>query len=246
MKQLIIATVLTIANLVYASDIPQHVATTPTYRDDRPDWWTKRNFEVNEIAKKGDIDLVFLGDSITHAWEGKLWAWDGELWIWDQYYKHRKPLNLGFSGDRTEDVLWRIQNGNFDGISPKLVILMIGTNNTGHRMDNPEWIADGIKAIIEKIHEKTPNTKILLLGIFPRGATPEEPERINNNNVNKIIKNYPKQYRFVHYMDIGEHFLDRDGRLSKEIMPDLLHLSAKGYQIWAESIEEKVKELLGE
>lgn len=237
MKRLIITAVLAIANLVYASDIPQHVATTPTYSDDRPDWWTRRHFEVNQIAKKGNIDLVFLGDSITHRWDNE---------VWDQYYQHRKPLNLGFSCDRTEDVLWRIQNGNFDGISPKLVVLMIGTNNTGHRMDNPEWIADGIKAIIEKIHEKTPNTKILLLGIFPREATPEEAERVNNNNVNKIIKNYPKQYRFVHYMDIGNRFLDRDGRLSKEIMSDLLHLSGKGYRIWAELIEQKVKELLGE
>jgi len=229
---------------LYASEIPCHVATIPRPQtkstDDHKGWWMQRFIRKSQSAKNGDIDLVFIGDSITQRWEDK-----GKD-IWEEYYLKRKSLNLGFSSDRTEHVIWRLQNGNFDGINPKLVILMIGTNNTGHRMDNPAIIADGIKLIIENIHMRSPRTKILLLGIFPRGKTAKNARRKNNEKVNKIIKNYPNEYEFVHYMDISKNFLNEDGSLSREIMYDLLHLTSKGYAIWAEAIEQKVKELLNE
>ena len=182
---------------------------------------------------------MFIGDSITRFWE----AADGKD-TWERYYSKRKSLNFGCNGDRTEDVIKRLKNANVDVINPKLVILLIGTNNTGHRMDDPVMIADDIKMIIENIHVKSPSSKILLLGILPRGETADNLMRKNNEKVNEIIKNYPKNYEFVHYMDIGKEFLNEDGSLSREIMGDLLHLTSKGYSILSGAIEKKVKELL--
>lgn len=220
---------------LYASEIPQHVATMPTPQSkSTDDWWTQRFIEKNQSVKNGNIDLVFIGDSITHGWET-----EAGKDTWKEYYSKRKSFNLGFRSDHTEHVIWRLQNGNIDGINPKLAILTIGTNNTGYRMDDPVMIADGIKLIVENIHMKSPRTKILLLGIFPRGETVDDVMRKNNEKVNKIIKNYPNDYEFVHYMDISKNFLNDDGSLSIEIMYDLLHLTSKGYAIWAEAIEKK-------
>ena len=245
MEKICAALFLTLICSACNSEISQHTATIPVPQHKSffsgPTSWTPRFIQKNQVVKKGDVDLVFLGDSITAGWEigaGKD--------IWEKYYSKRKSLNLGFGGDRTEHVIWRLQNGNFDGINPKLVVLMIGTNNTEQRMDNPVMIAESIKLIVETIHLKSPSTKILLLGIFPRGKTKDGPMRKNNDTVNEIIKNYPEDYKFVDYMDISKNFLNADGSLSREIMYDLLHLSSKGYEIWAESLEEKLKKLLNE
>ena len=245
MKKIFAVLFLTLICSACDSEIPQHTATTPVPQPKSivsgPNSWTPRFIRKNQAVKNGNIDLVFLGDSITEGWEigaGKD--------IWKKYYSKRKSLNLGFGGDRTEHVIWRLQNGNFDGINPKLVVLMIGTNNTGRRMDNPVMIAEGIKLIIETIHLKSPSAKILLLGIFPREKTRNNPRRKNNDSVNTIIKRYPEDYKFVDYMNISKNFLNEDGSLSREIMYDLLHLTSKGYEIWAETLEEKIKELLNE
>jgi lysophospholipase L1-like esterase len=212
----------------------------------------KRHETFNEISKKGEAELVFLGDSITHAWE----AVGKGREIWDRYWAPLKAANFGIGGDRTEHVLWRLENGNFDGLQPKLVVLMIGTNNTGHQGRpqkelegavyecSAEQTASGVKAILEKLQTKCPKAKVLLLGIFPRGADSNDKMRVQNEATNALIQKYADGKR-VHYLDIGKKFLEPDGTLSKEIMPDLLHPNAKGYQIWAESIEAKVKELLG-
>ncbi|MEA3369335.1 MAG: platelet-activating factor acetylhydrolase IB subunit [Candidatus Ratteibacteria bacterium] len=245
MKKIFAALFLTLICSACSSEIPQNAATIPVPQPKSivsgPNSWTPRFIKKNQAVKNGNIDLVFIGDSITAGWEtgaGKE--------IWEKYYSKKKSLNLGFGGDRTEHVIWRLQNGNFDGINPKLVVLMIGTNNTGRRMDNPVMIAEGIKLIIETIHLKSPSTKILLLGIFPREKTKDGPMRKNNDNVNEIIKNYPKNYKFVDYLDISKNFLNEDGTLSREIMYDLLHLTSKGYGILAEALEEKIKELMEE
>ena len=97
--------------------------------------------------------------------------------MWTKYYADRNALNLGFSGDRTENVLWRLQNGEIDGIAPKLAVIMIGTNNTGHRSDPPEQIAAGVQAILSELQQRLPDTKVLLLAIFPRGADKDDPMR---------------------------------------------------------------------
>jgi beta-glucosidase len=226
--------------------------------------------KINERAKQGDVDLLFLGDSITDNWAGP-----GKQ-VWEKYYGNRKALNAGIGGDKTEHVLWRLENGNVDGIKPKLAVIMIGTNNSGGNVNSAEDIADGIKAIVNKVREKLPETKILLLGIFPRGATTDaQLEKVVTQNGKKQIEasDLPEKIaaareqtmrqreknakaseiasaladnQTVFYMDIGKHFMEADGTIPKMIMPDYLHPNADGYAIWAAAIEPKVAELLGE
>jgi len=213
---------------------PLHSAIKPVPRDAN---WMKRHESFNEKAKKGDINLVFIGDSITQGWEGA-----GKE-VWAKYYTPRHTLNLGIGGDRTEHVLWRLDNGNIEGIHPKLAVIMIGTNNSNS--NKPEEIAEGIQLIVKKLQTKLPETKILLLAIFPRGADDNDPKRKINKATNEIIAKLADGKK-VYFLDIGPKFVGTDGTLSKEVMPDLLHLNGKSYQTWAESIEPKVKELLGE
>ncbi|MGE3316124.1 MAG: platelet-activating factor acetylhydrolase IB subunit [Planctomycetaceae bacterium] len=209
--------------------------TAPEPRDG--EFWQKRHASFNERIKKGNVDLLLIGDSITHAWE------NAGKEMWQKYYEPRHAANLGIGGDQTQHVLWRLDHGNVDGIKPKLAVLMIGTNNSG--ANSPEEIADGIKAIVNKLHEKLPETKVLILAIFPRGGDKTDAKRIVNQKTNEIIKKLDNGST-VRYLDIGPKFLNDDETLSKEIMPDLLHLSPKGYAIWAESIEPTVKEMMGE
>ncbi len=171
-------------------------------------------------------------------------GWEGAgRTVWEKFYGQRNAVNLGIGGDRTQHVLWRLQNGNLEGISPKLAVVMIGTNNSGS--NTPQQIADGIKAILDELHKRCPKTKVLLLAIFPRGETPDDARRKVNEAANQIIAKYADNQR-VFYLDIGPKFLAEDGTLSREIMPDLLHLNQKSYTIWAESIEPLVKKLMGE
>lgn len=209
----------------------------------------KRHESFNVISKKGEAELVFLGDSITHGWDGKGKA------VWEKYWAPLKAANFGIGGDRTEHVLWRLENGNFDGLKPKAIVLMIGTNNTGHvgrkfkeindevYTSTAEQTAEGVKTIIAKLKQKCPGAKILVLAIFPRGENAPHPMRQQNEAINQIVKTFADQ-KTVHFLDINAKFLAADGTLSKDIMPDLLHPNEKGYEIWAEAIEGKVKELL--
>jgi lysophospholipase L1-like esterase len=209
----------------------------------------KRHESFNEISKKGEAQLVFLGDSITHGWEGKGKA------VWTKDWAPLKAANFGIGGDRTEHVLWRLENGNFDGLKPKEIVLMIGTNNTGHQgrpqkelngavyACTAEQTAEGIKAIIAKLQQKCPDAKILILAIFPRGANKDDKFRQQNEATNSIIKGFADDKK-VFFLDVGAKFLADDGTLPKSIMPDLLHPNAEGYQIWSDAMEAKVKELL--
>ena len=216
-----------------AQDKPND-AIVPVPRDAN---WMKRHDSFNERVKQGNADLLLIGDSITQGWEraGKP--------VWDEYYTKRNAVNLGIGGDRTQHVLWRLDHGNIDGIKPKLAVLMIGTNNSG--TNTSEQIAAGVKAIVEKLRTKLPDTKVLVLAIFPRGADKDDAKRKVNEGANAIIEKMADG-KMVHYLDIGPKFLAADGTLSKEVMPDLLHLNEKSYRTWAESIEPNVKELLGE
>ncbi|MCP4710817.1 MAG: GDSL family lipase [Planctomycetes bacterium] len=213
----------------------EHSAVTPIHRHN---WWTLRHWETNERVRQGNVDLIFVGDSITQGWEG-----NGKE-VWDEYYGERNAVNLGFSGDRTQHVLWRFDNGNIDGISPKAAVVMIGTNNSNGTDNTSEEIADGIIAICGQMRIDLPKTKILLLGIFPRGEQ-SNPQREKNARVNEIVSRIADG-EMLFYLDFGDKFLESDKSLSSEIMPDYLHLSAKGYQIWAEAIEDKVTELMEE
>jgi lysophospholipase L1-like esterase len=203
----------------------------------------------NEISKKGEAPLVFLGDSITQGWSGK-----GKE-VWERYWAPLGAANFGIGGDRTEHVLWRLDNGNYEGLKPKLTVLMIGTNNTGHQgramaehggavySSTAEETAAGVAAIVAKLRERQPQMKILLLAIFPRGETSEDAMRQQNEATNRLIAKLDDG-EAVFFMDVNAAFLADDGTLSRDIMPDLLHPNEQGYEIWAKAIESRVKELL--
>jgi len=203
--------------------------------------WIERHRAFNARVKKGKVDLLMIGDSITHWWDKEGEA--GGKKIWDQYYAKRNAVNLAISGDRTEHVLWRLENGNIDGISPKLAILMIGTNN--HSSSPPEVTARDIRLIVGKLRIKLPKTKILVLGIFPRGGNDDDTARQKNMKVNKLIANIGDEDGMIHYRDIGATFLD-GRRMKSDLIPDGAHPNQKGYAAWAKAMEPIVSSLLGE
>ncbi len=188
-------------------------------------------------AQEGKAQLVFLGDSITAGW-------GSNKPIWDKVFGAYTPVNFGIGGDRTQHVLWRITNGELDGITPKAAVLMIGTNNVGS--NTPEEIAKGVTVIVETIRAKQPQAKILLLAVFPRGDKPTGKLGAANEKltqVNAIIAKLDDG-KHIHFLDIGSKFPLVDGALTPEVMPDFLHLSPAGYQIWADAIGPKLAELM--
>ena len=203
----------------------------------KENWWKERQASKNKQAAGAAHDLLFIGDSITQGWEGA-----GKT-TWDKYYGNRKALNLGFSGDRTEHVIWRLNNGNLRRQQKaKVAVLMIGTNNTGHRKQDPSETAEGVERILSILRARCPDTKVVLLGIFPRDPHSTGAGRKINDAINTRLANFADGER-VHYLNINDKFLENDGRLTKEIMPDYLHPREKGYAIWAEALEPKLKEL---
>lgn len=196
-----------------------------------------RHQQINARTAEGDIELVFLGDSITEGWGGA-----GKD-VWERYYGSRKAANMGVGGDQTQHVLWRLEHGNIDGLSPRLVVLMIGTNNAPGDTYTADEIAAGVEAIVRTLRAKLPETKVLVLGVFPRGAQPDA-QREKLAAINQVIAKQADE-KAVFYLDIGDKFLEPDQSISPEIMPDYLHLSPKGYAIWAEAIEPTVARLLG-
>ena len=227
----------------------------------------------------GAGDVILLGDSITHGWEGQR--------AWQEHFGSFKPVNLGIGGDQTGHVLWRITDGHeLDNLKPKAAVIMIGTNNTGGH--TAEQIAGGITAIVEELKKQKPGIKILVLGVFPRGGfgdaersleqitegikpineelKKEQPDlkRLNTlvrsleqkrgtipaaklnkkiGEINAIISKLDDG-KTVFYKDIGKEFLDQNGGLPGEIMPDYLHLSAKGYDIWGKAIKGDIEKLV--
>lgn len=212
-----------------------HSAVIPAQRADQ--WWGPRHKAVNERLKQGNVDLLFIGDSITHGWENT-----GKE-IWDTYYASRNTVNMGFSGDRTQHVLWRLDNSNLEGLSPKLAIIMIGTNNSNGNDNTAEEIADGIIAVCHRLRTKLPRTRILLLAIFPRNAGPSAQRQKNARA--SLLASRAADGKMIHYLDINSKFLTKDGLLTKDIMPDYLHPNKAGYKIWAEAIDPKVAKVMG-
>ena len=203
------------------------------------DWMKRQDKIVADVkAHAGACDLVFVGDSITQGWEG-----EGKE-IWAQRYDQRHAVNLGISGDRTEHVLWRLEHDNLTGIAPKVAVVMIGTNNFGQKPGHsPEQVLEGVRAVVTSIRQKSPTTKVLLLGIFPRGEKFNE-MRGNILQVNQALSRLQDD-EHVWFLDIGRVFLEDDGTIRKSIMPDFLHLSAEGYRRWADAIEGTLAKLLG-
>ena len=198
----------------------------------------KRTDFVLQRAKDapGDYDIAFIGDSITEGWENR-----GRS-VWLRNYASRKCLNLGVGGDRTEHVLWRFENGQLDGIKPKVAVLLIGTNNSNKDEYSESEILEGIQAVVKQIRSRLPESKILLLGIFPRRST-FNVQRGKILQVNQALAKLDDG-KTIHYVDFGSQLIEQDGSISKAVMPDSLHLSERGYEIWAQAIEPKLKELL--
>jgi lysophospholipase L1-like esterase len=189
--------------------------------------------EAATAAKDGSAKVLFLGDSITQGWGGNA--------TWKKHYTPRGALNFGIGGDQTQHVLWRIQNGEIEGLNPKAVMLMIGTNNVGS--SPADDIAEGIEAIVAQLRKDLPNTEILVLGIFPRGEKPDDIRKTLteiNTRVSKLDGGK------VHYLDIGSAFINPDGTISKDIMPDFVHLTERGYELWAAAVEPSLKKMLKE
>lgn len=213
---------------------PAESATVPRPRD-RPAW-LQRHQAMNDRIKAGHVNVLWIGDSIVERWENKGKA------IWDKYYAGRDAVNLGIGGDKTQHVLWRLEHGNIEGISPKLAIVMIGQNNGP--FNTAEEIAEGVTAITMKLRQQLPETKILLLAIFFRGEKPNK-ERIKLAKTNDIVSKLADG-QHIFYMDIDNIFLQPDGTIPSSLMPDFEHPNEQGCKVWAEAIEPKVAELLGE
>lgn len=204
--------------------------------------WMKHHEDRKRWVTGKDVDLLMVGDSIVFEWPrvGKQ--------VWAEFYGDRNAVNIGSSGDATYHMLWHLQNGGLDGMkerNPKLVVMMIGTNNRGIPELHGHDTAYGILALLKEIHAKLPESQILLMPIFPRGDTSEDEGRMRNAEINKIIRGYADD-RTVHWLDIGHVFLDGEGKLNRDLMPDGQHPNEAGYGAWAEAMEPSVKRLLGE
>lgn len=214
--------------------------TTPVPAKTNSEQWWNGQFEriLNDIKKlDGNVDLAFIGDSITARWG------NGELFkkSWGMY----RAVNMGIGGDQTQHVLWRNENGQLDGYKAKVFVILIGTNNCWGKTTDTEAVAAGVKAIIGQIQTKQPQAKILLLSILPCGNGPKSMAgRETRAAVTDLIAKFAGGA--VHYMDIRDKFLEPDKSISVDVMKDALHLTEKGYDIWAAAISDKVKELMGE
>lgn len=239
MTRLLIAllSVLTLLPLAAGEDPAQPFPRSKDYSWMKVAAWNERHAKHLELIKGGGGDLLFVGDSITEGWGGAGKA------VWAKEYAPGKALNLGIGGDTTQNVLWRLANGEVQGLKPKVVVLMIGTNNFGLNGDQPADVVRGVTAVVASLREKLPGAHVLLLGIFPRDANPKAGIRTKIAEVNTAIAKLADG-KAVHFLDIGSTFTEADGSLAKEIMPDFLHLSPAGYERWAEAIRKPLTELV--
>lgn len=217
---------------------PADIASPKTDRN--RDRFLQKHREFLARGAQGKIGVLFLGDSITEGWNTRGKA------VWDKYYAAMDAANFGISGDKTQHVLWRIDHGELDGISPKVVVLMIGTNNIAYPAED---ILRADQKIVREIHQKLPDTKLLLLGIFPRGRDPQEPAvaamREKIKTVNEGLAKLDDGDK-TRYLDLSDKFLAPDGTIPGDVMPDApaLHPDEKGYQIWAETMQPLLEQMM--
>jgi beta-glucosidase len=205
---------------------------------------TNRQSQVLQRAKDapGDYDIEFIGDSITQGWEGA-----GKN-VWSEINAKYKVINFGVSGDRTEHVLWRFGQGQLDGIKAKAAVVMIGTNNSNKNKDGT-WtytdsdILEGVTAIVNEIRRRQPDTKVLLLGIFPRGKAFNE-QRGRLLEINQALARLDDG-KNIFFLDFGSQFIENDGTIATDMMKDALHPGEKGYRIWANAMQPKLTEIVG-
>ena len=229
---------LTIFLCALSISVMGHSAIDPAPRTEG-NWKTRHETLNKRAADAGSkAQVVFIGDSITEGWEGA-----GKQ-TWSKFYAHRNAVNLGIGGDRTQHVLWRLENGNIEGLNPKAVVLMIGTNNSNSEDNSPGQIAEGVQAIVKKLRAKLPETKILLLAIFPRSEN-YSAQRGKLAMINQVLRKSADDQNVL-WADFGSKFQNEDGTIPRELMPDYLHLSPRGYEIWAEAIEDMLAKTIGD
>lgn len=204
----------------------------------RKDQGYERFLELNKRVKEsqGQAEVIFVGDSITQGWEGEE--------VWSKYYAPRHALNLGIYSDHTQHVLWRLDHGNLDGLKPKVAVVLIGVNNFLDQNNTPRQVLEGVTAVVNKLRKKLPETKILVLGIFPLCedfcAT-----RAKALQVNQALHKLDDG-KSIRFLDFGYRFIEPNGRISKDVMSDFLHPTAAGYRIWAQAMELDLAAMLGE
>ena len=241
LRRLLLPALLSLASL-------SALANTAIQPEPRDPNWVKRHDGFVQIAKQGGVDVLFLGDSITDFWRNDDPKKGGKK-IWEANFAPLRAANFGISADRTQHVLWRLEHGELDGIKPKVVVLMIGTNNTGLERDKitprntTAEVIEGVGTVVKTLRTKLPTTKVLLLAIFPRNEKADDPQRKQVDEVNAAIAKLDDG-KNVRFLDIGPKFLTADGTLTREIMPDLLHPGEKGYEIWAAAIKEPLAAML--
>lgn len=195
--------------------------------------WMERHELICKLADAGVGDVVFLGDSITARWAAEP--------LFNKEYGKYKAQNFGIGGDRTENVLWRMQHGALSNIRPKVIVLLIGTNNLSANTV-PE-IAGGVEAILKEIKARSPQTKILLLGVFPRDQKPGTDLRKKVAELNQLLAGYADG-QTIRFLDFGDKFLEADGTITRETMMDFVHPGTRGYQIWADNIRVPLAEMV--
>ncbi len=195
-----------------------------------------------EIAKNGDFDVMFLGDSITYLWtvgEGDMSGYLGGKRLFDKYFGDMKVANFGIAGDTTQGVLGRLQNGEGQGHKPKAVMLMLGTNNTGS--STGEEIAEGLGAVVYELRKDFPDAKIMLMAIFPRGSGPNDSNRRKCETANNIVKKL-HDGKHIFFTDINSKFLKEDGSLIGFRPNENLHPIEEGFDIWGAAVVDTLKE----
>lgn len=214
----------------------------PKIEEDCYDWYA-RHEDVLRAVKTARPEIVLIGDSITHFWGGEPKSEivnGGETWT--KTFGNRAVLNLGFGWDRTQNALWRLTHGQFDGLAPKLVIILIGTNNLSGtenaRANTPAEIVEGILTICRVIHTKSPSSRIVVMGLFPRDLSPEHEFRASIASVNAQLAVELPALPQTEFFNISERFLEPDGTISPEIMGDGVHPTSKGYHIWGNALVE--------
>lgn len=230
-------------------DAPEHPSVRPIPRTDHNSLLA--HAQLIEKAKKGGIDLYFEGDSITRRWGTSDPQYKDFLANWKQNFYGWNAANFGWGGDTIQNILWRLEDGELDGVHPKVIVLMAGTNNLGNvgladaADAKVEEVTQGIKAILELMHHKAPDATIILTGITPRNdgrpATAKMPtiDRINLG-ISKLADG-----KKIRYLNINDKLADPDGKLLEGMTVDRLHLSVKGYQIWADALKPILTEILG-
>ena len=196
--------------------------------------WHQMNDGLKARAAQGDVDVLFLGDSITEMWDRNQW---------DSHFGKYRAANFGIGGDHTGNVLWRLKNDGMDKLRPKVVVLLIGVNNFGLCNEQPEQVTRGVQAVVAQLRTLYPDAKILLNGILPNGESAQDERRAKAKAVNSDIAAMDDG-RHVFFRDYGARFLEPDGTIAKETMGDFLHLTPKAYGTWGDALAPEIARLL--